>query len=195
MRVIQSFLIVSIIGLAGATTALGETFEFNFVLEGLQEDPPNNSNASGAASLFMYDTDTQTFDLDMFILGISLDELFNVGPNLTPVHIHMAPPGASGSIVVDLGLNDSFFEDGAGIRLQLSNFLLGGVQGGISSDPADNEVALFAGNLYINVHTDSFPDGHIRGQIVPEPATLVLIAIGGTLLIGRPRRRSARRVA
>ena len=159
--------------------------EFNFTLDGSQEVPPNGSNASGAAQL-LYDPATQRFDLDLQVFGIELGELMNVGPNATPVHVHMAPAGQNGAIVVDLGFFASFTPSGQGIRLQIQDELFGGQQGNLFSDPNVNQAALLAGDLYVNIHTQAFPGGQIRGQIVPEPTTALLLGAGlGVALLRR----------
>jgi hypothetical protein len=174
--------------LALADVASAGIMEFNFNLSGDQEVPPTGSDAVGSGQL-LYDDSDMTFDLDLMVFGITLAELHGVGPNSTPVHIHLAPPGVNGPIVIDLGFLDMFEVDGQGIRLQITNALLGGTMGGVTSDPAVNEAALFAGNLYVNVHTMNFEGGEIRGQIPPIPAPGAIALLGCAAMIGSRRRR------
>lgn len=58
----------------------------------------------------------------------------------------------------------------------------------------ENVDALFAGRLYINVHTSTFTGGEIRGNLVavPEPRTWMLLAVG-VLVMGTVARRRVRR--
>jgi hypothetical protein len=175
--------------LALADFASAGIIELNFNLSGDQEVPPNNSTAVGSAQL-LYDPSDQTFDLDLMVFGIALSELHGVGPNNSPVHIHMAPAGANGSIVIDLDFFGNFVADGLGIRMQITNALFGGAQGGLTSDPMANQAALFAGNLYLNIHTMNFNGGEIRGQIpVPGAGSLSLLGVAGMLGCRRRNRR------
>jgi hypothetical protein len=157
---------------AGAAVANAQ--EFNFPLGGDQAVPANTSNATGAAQL-LYDAGSETFDLDLMVFGIGLGDLRGAGPNNTPVHIHNAPRGVNGGIVIDIGNLGSFVQDGLGIRLQLDDVPIGSF-----------ESELFAGNLYVNIHTNQFPGGQIRGQIVPAPGALAMLGLG---LIAARRRR------
>ncbi|HZW09378.1 MAG TPA: CHRD domain-containing protein [Phycisphaerales bacterium] len=176
---------VAVLAAAGSL-ASAEIIEWNFFMSGENEVPPNDSDATGAGQL-LYNTDTQTFSMDIMIYGIDLADLAPVGPNGSPLHIHNAPVGENGPIVIDLGFISSFVQDGQGIRYRVTDHLFGGTMGGVSSDPDDNEAALFAGELYVNVHTHEFMGGELRGQLVPAPAALSTLALG--LLAGARRRR------
>jgi len=43
---------------------------------------------------------------------------------------------------------------------------------------ASQAADLLAGLWYVNIHSTTFQGGEIRGQVVPEPATLLLIGAG-----------------
>jgi uncharacterized protein (TIGR03382 family) len=180
---------------AGAACALaapsdGAFITANFPMSGAQEVPPNSADAFGVGKIIV-DTTAKTFDLDLFVVGIGLGDLINVGPNGTPVHIHNAPAGANGPIVIDLGFFGSFVENGLGISLSLRDIAFGGVQGSVSSDIDSNLEQFFLGNLYVNIHTEAFPGGEIRGQIVgpeiPTPGAAMLFALSGFVALRRRR--------
>lgn len=177
-------------GLALGAVADAAFITVNFPLGGDQEVPPNDSDAFGVGKIVV-DTTARTFDIDLFVVGIDLADLRGAGPNNSPVHIHNAPAGANGGIVIDLGFFGSFFEDGLGITLRLRDIAFGGVQGGVSSDIDANLDAFFQGNLYVNIHTNDFPGGQIRGQIVgpeiPAPASIGVFGLAGLAALRRRR--------
>jgi uncharacterized repeat protein (TIGR01451 family) len=109
---------------------------FTATLNGAQETPPNNSTASGTATLLL-SPDEQTARVSLNFNGLSSAQ--------TMAHIHgPAAPGVAGSILFPLP-NGNF-----------SDFLI--------SPSATDVQNLKNGQLYINVHSSSFLNGEIRGQ-------------------------------
>jgi hypothetical protein len=153
--------ILTVVALAAALAvgpAKGDIFNFTVHLSGDQEVPPGSGDpdGSGIAHLAIDDsTDPPTIDWFIEVSGIS--------ESITGDHIHQAPQGVNGSVVVNFGGQLS------GSGLQDSDLT------GVLSDPT---------GYYVNVHTDEFPAGAIRGQI-PEPGTLALLALAGLGFIRR----------
>ncbi|HYV82167.1 MAG TPA: PQQ-dependent sugar dehydrogenase [Pyrinomonadaceae bacterium] len=105
-------------------------------LTGPQETPPNNSTATGRASLIL-SPDEKTARVSLVFSGLSSGQ--------TDAHIHgPAAPGVSAPPVFPLPLG------------QLSDF-------SITLTPAQVQ-DLKNGLYYINVHSTNFPTGEIRGQ-------------------------------
>lgn len=171
----------------GASASAG-IMTVNFGLDGNQEVPPSGSSALGIGQI-EYDTTDDTFDISLYVVGIPLANLMGAGPNSTPVHIHLAPAGSNGGIVIDLGFLGSFSQSGLGIELTLTDVAAGGTFGAVSSDPDVVQQAFRDGNLYVNIHTTTNPGGEIRGQIppIPTPATAALLGAAGLLAVGRRR--------
>ncbi|MCO6047540.1 CHRD domain-containing protein [Aeoliella sp. ICT_H6.2] len=162
-------------------------------LSGAQEVPPNASNATGYATMDL-DPESGIFDLTLVVEGLTVADLAEVGPNDSPVHIHLAPEGVNGGVVVDLGFQGVLYDGVDNFLLLVDGGTFGGPQGGINSDIETNIDALLSGHLYINVHTDAIPGGEIRGQIsatdltVPEPTSgvlgmIVLVSVAGLRFI------------
>ena len=168
-------------------------------VDGSQEVPDaTGSAATGVAILEVNETD-KTFGMDLVVSGINAADLLGVGPNSSPIHIHSAPAGMNGGIVIDLGY---LVDQSLATLTPLGTFgfqltvpagtAFGGDQGGVSSSVDDNLADFLVDGLYINIHTTSFGGGEIRGQIdaiVPEPGSLALAALamiaGGCVLARR----------
>jgi uncharacterized repeat protein (TIGR01451 family) len=109
---------------------------FTANLNSAQETPPNNSTATGTATLLL-SADEKTAHVSLNFAGLSSAE--------TAAHIHgPAAPGVMGNILFPLP-NGSF-----------TDFLI--------SPSATDVQNLKNGQLYINVHSSNFLNGEIRGQ-------------------------------
>ena len=174
--------------------------------------PPTDSTAKGFAR-FDYNHHTFNYDLDVVIKDVALEDLAAAGPNGTPLHIYLAPRGQTGDIVLDPTNFGDFVQDGDDIRLTVSLLRLGGQQGAFESNIFGNQEALYDGHLYMQLYTNQYPNGEIRGQIppygkflgntgsgpfidmdgppsqIPAPAAGSLLALAG--LLATRRRRSA----
>ncbi|CAN5708477.1 hypothetical protein BH24ACT3_BH24ACT3_15650 [soil metagenome] len=79
-------------------------------------------------------------------IDASTDDL---GEEPTAAHIHQAPSDEAGDVVVDF--SDSLTDDG--------------IDGCTDAPDHAAEIADDSANFYLNIHTESFPDGAVRGQV------------------------------
>ncbi|WP_309667087.1 CHRD domain-containing protein [Tabrizicola sp.] len=120
-----------------AATAQAEMIKFTTALTGAAEVPPTDSAATGTAEVTL-DTESKTVTWTYTHDGLSGD--------MTAAHIHgpATATEAAGPVV------DTMTETMAG-----------------SAPITDAQAAeLLAGMYYFNIHTEKFPDGEIRGQLV-----------------------------
>lgn len=156
--------IVTLCGIAQA-----DTFVFSADIDGAQEVPGVDTPAIGFLA-GVYDSDNQSFSFEWLIT----DNLIGT-PDAPGAHIHNAPAGSNGSIVFGFA-TDTWELSGSSLWENMTQ---------------DNIDELFAGNMYVNFHTDAFPSGEVRGQItqvVPAPTTAALLGVGA--IFGTRRRRS-----
>src|SRR4051794_1092009 len=157
---VSLFMLASI---AGATT-----ISFNVTMTGSQEVPPNASPAVGNALVVVDDVANSVF--------VSLSFSGLIGGPASAAHIHCcALPGANAPVVIPFG---GFPNATSGTY---SNTFVGVSPAIIAG--------LEAYQGYVNIHDTTFPGGEIRAQLVPEPASMGLAAIGLTLVLARLRRR------
>jgi hypothetical protein len=124
---------------------LPHTIEFFTVMSGDQEAAPNDSRARGVAWV-KYDLVEDT--VDVFV------KVFNFKNTLTASHIHEGPLGVAGPVTAGLG-------GGAAYEKHGNNYF------GVFLDvPYTGDVlTLLDGGAYLNVHSNVFPAGEIRGQL------------------------------
>jgi hypothetical protein len=85
---------------------------------------------------------------------------------ITGTHIHNGSAGQNGDIVVTLSQQEST-KDGDNATLSLKgNITKDNLEGPLKGKELSELVSLMSdGNVYVNVHTDEFKNGAIRGQI------------------------------
>lgn len=140
--------------------AIGAATHPHAHLAGGQEVPANPTAAVGQAT-FQLSRDGTTISYRLLVANIE---------NTIMAHIHMAPAGTSGGIVVWLrptappppspvpGRFDGVYATGS--------FTAANLVGALAGQPLSALLdAMRAGNTYVNVHTSQFPGGEIRGQI------------------------------
>ena len=159
---------------AGGTAAVaGLNGNFGTHLQGRYEVPLRDTQAQGQA-IFHLSDDGQA--LEYKLIASNIDNAFMA-------HIHMAPAGSTGPIVVWLypsttpgvtaplgqGRHDGVLAEGTITAAALTGPLAG-------KQLSDLLAAIESGNAYVNVHTNDgvapantgpgdFPGGEIRGQI------------------------------
>ncbi len=164
-------------------------------LSGPSENPPNMSPGTGMAEVII-DTTANTLFVDIITFS-----MLTAGTTASHIHCCTATPltGTAGVatqtpsfVGFPLGVTSGSFSITLNMTLASSwNPAFITASGGT---PAAAEAALAAGlaagEAYLNIHTTNFPNGEIRGflvplatpaAVIPEPATL---AVCGTLLIG-----------
>jgi hypothetical protein len=173
---------------------------FTAVLSGANENPANNSTATGLATIVL-DPTAQTLTISATYSGL--------GSNATMAHIHCCASAPFNNTNIGVATIPPAFP---GFTLGMTSGTYGPMtfdltlpgiynpsfvtaQGGL----AQAEAALIAGieteRTYFNIHTVNFGGGEIRGFLnpVPLPAALPLFATGlGALgLLGWRRKKTA----
>lgn len=174
----------------GAAQAAPTTY--TAALSGPAEAPPNASPGTGSATV-VHDPDAHT-------LRVSADFSDLLSPT-TVAHIHccVEQPGTASPatavpsfpgfpVGVTAGSYDRLFDltDAASFNPAFVE-LAGGT---LAAAEAALAAGLDAGQAYLNIHTELFPGGEIRGFLnaLPEPATLSLLGVALIgLAIGRAR--------
>jgi hypothetical protein len=166
------FVAAAVVSLAITVTAFADALNFGTHLTGDEEVPLNNSPAQGQA-IFELSADGSELHYQLIAANIK---------NAFMAHIHRAPAGSNGGIVVWLfpsttpgqgplgaGRTDGVLAEGTITAADL----VGSLAGQPLSVLVDE---IQAGNTYVNIHTNDgiaptntgpgdFPGGEIRGQI------------------------------
>jgi hypothetical protein len=182
-----------VVVLSCAASAYGQTM-FTATLTGDQEVPnPVATNASGTAELVLNAAQDQ-LSITINIDGLDLDgnqTPDNGDDDVVGLHIHAAPAGSNGGVVFGFISPNNDTNGDLVIDPVLGEvFSVWDLNEGNNTTLGDQLDELFSEGLYINAHTPANPGGEIRGQIVPEPASVAMM-LGVAGLVGF-RRRYAR---
>lgn len=135
-------LLLALLAVIGGCAAMHTPQTSNVTLSGAQEVPPVATSATGAGQI--------TVTPDRLVNGQVT--VFGMTPSVA--HIHTGEPGTNGPPIITLGKSsDNTFTVPPGAMLTESQYS-----------------AYRAGNLYVNVHSPSYPGGEVRAQLKPQMA-------------------------
>lgn len=139
MRTLRQSLLLACLCSALALSAAQAEIVLSAGLSGANEVPPNASPGVGTAVLTLNDLQTEvSFHIEFS--GLLGTE--------TAAHFHNAPPGTNGSVIFALPA--------------------GSPKDGVWTVGPAEVAMLLAEEVYVNVHTDQFPGGEIRGNLAVE---------------------------
>ena len=157
MKTIGTMFAAAVVVVVSGDSLRAEHHHLVFALSAAQEvqDPAVVSPATGMGTVIL-DTDLAT---DNLFWDISFSGLLG---SVNAAHFHgPAAAGTNAGILLNIG--------------QISG--LTSPMTGSATITDLQEAQILAGLWYVNIHTSSFGDGELRGQ-VPEPGTLALLALG-----------------
>jgi hypothetical protein len=179
------------------TSASAITETFRGTLTGAQENPPVTTSATGSGTA-IYDSVANTLAVNVSFSGL--------GSNTNNAHIHCCASllTMNAGVALDfvapgfpLGVTSGSFSHtfDLGQTSTYNNTYLAG-SGGTANGARDrllNAMRTQTGGIgYFNIHTVGNTGGEIRGNItfVPEPAAMLLLAMGAMPLVAIRRLRS-----
>lgn len=132
---------------------LRSDYTFTASLSGANEVPPNESDAHGVIILKIAPDETS---IDYKLIASNIDSVWGA-------HLHMAPAGTNGAVVV--GLYSGPVTGKQNGILSQGTITAADVVGQIAGDLQSLIDTLRSGFIYTNVHTNMIPSGEIRGQL------------------------------
>ncbi len=153
MRKLQMVVLLLVVGLVSLGIAAEKTFKA--ALSGAEVVPPAKTMAKGEATF------TPGKDGNELSYKVTVSDVENV----SAAHIHMGKKGTNGPPLAPINVGAKKSGKFSGTLAEgtiTAKELMGSLKGKAVKDLVKE---IKAGNAYVNVHTDKYPDGEIRGQI------------------------------
>lgn len=133
--------------------------QFNTKLSGQQEVPPVQTTTASGMAWFKTMQDKIWFKLNVTDMQ-----------GVTQAHIHTGKQGENGPILVTLYKSDT--PQPINGKLAYGNITANLLEGPMKGKQiSDLTTAMSNGSTYVNVHTEKYPKGEIRGQIMMANST------------------------
>lgn len=152
---VRGILIAGVFG-ALALASQAQVVELRATINAAQEAPNVSTSPATGTAIMLYDIKTNTFDLMVSINGMANAAISS--------HIHEAAAGAGGPVVTNLGSESVYTRSGNTLTATFRNITHGG-----------DRLKLIQGGAYFNIHSAQFPQGEVRGQLIPQPIRLVAV--------------------
>jgi hypothetical protein len=162
----MSVLSVGSVSILLNTVKAQEEQSFSATLSGKEEVPPTESNSTGIAKFQVTTNNDNESQVSYWVNITGIKEV-------NAAHIHNGTTGENGDIVATLSNGKSAEGDDRPRQIGFAgNITSNELQGPLEDEEISDLVSLMSdGNAYVNVHTDIYPDGAIRGQITSTAST------------------------
>jgi hypothetical protein len=160
---VGSALLVTMLSAGGDMRAAVAQQDFRARLTGAEEVPPVVTDTTGKVEIVLNEDETKAeFELEVL-----------QGVRVTQSHIHCAPKGVNGPVVVFLAgfhnrgwdVNGAWIENATVTDANVIPPAAGSTCPHVINNLRDLAVAMRAGDTYVNVHTVANPPGEVRGQL------------------------------
>jgi hypothetical protein len=144
--------------LNSATVQAQKAHTFSATLSGKNEVPPTKSIANGTAKFEVNENDSQ---ISYWVNLTGLKKIIQA-------HIHNGTSGQNGDVLVNLS-NSKLAKNPDNPEIQLTGTIAkDDLQGPLKGrELSDLLIVMRNGQAYVNAHTEIYPKGAIRGQIMP----------------------------